>query len=210
MISLPVLGAAYALFHATHGVGDYIFQRDWQAQNKSKQGLLPFTYGPVSGETFCGEVTGNDFKWIGWNRAVWSHAIEYSLGFLPALFFLHAYNPGFSIFLAWLGILLPHAWMDTRKFLTWFVQKTKGWMPGDLARLAQTGFNLRTKFVSSTPVIKGGDTYSVPAGNYIEVGDPLEHAMLQAAVRVHVTIHLDQKFHYACLLLTALYVAWTV
>lgn len=33
---------------------------------------------------------------------------------------------------------------------------------------------------------------------------------IQAAVRVHVSIHMDQKFHYACLLLTAAWLAWGV
>jgi hypothetical protein len=33
-----------------------------------------------------------------------------------------------------------------------------------------------------------------------------EQPLYEAAVRVHVAIEMDQKFHYLCLFLTALYV----
>lgn len=35
-----LIGAAYAALHATHGIADYWFQTDWQAQNKSNLGWL--------------------------------------------------------------------------------------------------------------------------------------------------------------------------
>jgi len=169
VINLPILAAAYALFHATHGIADYWFQVPYQANNKSKRGLLPFDLLSAS---MTGELEFNP-RWTGWNTPLWSHILVYTLSFLPALLFLQSYNPGFNLWYALGSIALPHAWMDTRRFLSWFCHVTKGWNYPDTVN----------KMVS-------------------------EVDMLGAAVKVHVTIEMDQKWHYASLLGTALYISW--
>jgi len=77
--------------------------------------------------------------------------------------------PGWRLFALPFVVGLPHAWMDRRKFLGWFLLKTKGWAPEHMSTL-------------SAPVV---------------------------AVRTHVAIHMDQKFHYFCLMLTAMWLAWS-
>ena len=137
------MGAIYAMLHAVHGVADYWFQTDWQAQNKSK-------------------------NW----KALWSHALVYGAAFVPVgivLDFVAGVALWKCLAIPWV-ILVPHAWMDKRRFLSWFLRTTKGWKPEDMA------------------------TLSAPA----------------VAVRTHVAIHMDQKFHYLCLMLTAAWLAWGV
>ncbi len=148
-IDLAVMGAAYALLHATHGIADYWVQTDWQAQNKSK-------------------------NW----KALWSHILTYSLCFLaPALFLLGigAIGPVKALLLP-LVVGLPHAFMDQRGFLKWFLAKSKGWTGDGYEDLKPKG---------------------VDAFTFAKI----------AAVRTHVGIHLDQKYHYLCLLLTAIWLA---
>lgn len=138
-----LMGATYAMLHAVHGIADYWFQTDWQAQNKSKR----------------------------WD-ALLLHILSYSGSFIPVGAILHFYA-GADI---WKCLLLPfvigipHAWMDRRRFLMWFLATTKGWKSEDMA------------------------TLSAPA----------------VAVRTHVAIHMDQKFHYLCLLLTAAWISYGV
>lgn len=141
MIDFGLMGGIYAMLHAVHGIADYWFQTDWQAQNKSKN-----------------------------IQALGHHAIVYSFSFLPVAIALSMFS---EVDQQKLGILplvigIPHAWMDRRRFLGWFLRTTKGWKPEDMA------------------------TLSAPA----------------VAVRTHVAIHMDQKFHYLCLLLTAAWLAW--
>lgn len=141
MIDFGLMGATYAMLHAVHGVADYWVQTDWQAQNKSK-------------------------NW----RALANHALTYGLCFYSVSFVLHYLSDvpiWKALALPWV-VLLPHAWMDRRRFLGWFLRTTKGWKPEDMA------------------------TLKAPA----------------VAIRTHVTIHMDQKFHYLCLMLTAAWLAW--
>lgn len=141
-----LMGAIYAMLHATHGIADYWFQTDWQAQNKSKRWDALIQHA-------C--VYGLSFAWIGWVLAnlgyiSWDKAIA-----LPFV------------------IAIPHAWMDRRRFLGWFLRTTKGW----------------------TPELDPGQPATLMAAQII-------------AVRTHVTIHMDQKFHYACLCATAAWLAY--
>lgn len=134
-----IMSVIYCMFHAIHGVADYWVQTDWQAKNKSK-------------------------NW----KALWTHVLTYSLCFVPVSILLH-YSTNISktkLLLLPVVIGLCHAFMDQRKFLNWFLFKTKGWGPAD---------------------------FPAPP-EYID--------------RTHVTIHMDQKYHYLCLLLTAIWIAW--
>lgn len=137
-----LMGASYAMLHAVHGVADYWFQTDWQAQNKSKR----------------------------WD-ALLSHVAVYGLSFgvvSLALFAAGQVTLAKALLLP-VVVAVPHAWMDRRRFLNWFLRRTKGWKAEDMA------------------------TLSAPA----------------VAVRTHVAIHMDQKFHYLCLLVTAAWLAWS-
>lgn len=135
-----LVGGIYAALHATHGIADYWLQTDWQAQNKSK-------------------------NW----KALAAHIIVYSIAFAPLALLLDVTTdiPLWKLNLLPFVVGLPHAWMDRRKFLGWFLRTTKGWKPEDMA------------------------TLPAPA----------------VAVRTHVAIHMDQKFHYLCLFLTAVWLA---
>ena len=140
MIDFGLMGGIYAMLHAVHGIADYWLQTDWQAQNKSKN----------------------------WNALI-RHVCVYGLSFVSVGLVLQYFSdvPEWKLMcLPWV-IAIPHMWMDRRSFLGWFLRKTKGWMPEDIASLP--------------PVA--------------------------VAVRTHVAIHMDQKFHYLCLLLTAAWLA---
>lgn len=141
MIDFGLMGGIYAMLHAVHGIADYWFQTDWQAQNKSK-------------------------NWV----ALFSHVAFYGISFLSVslVLFLTTEISTLKLDLLPLVIAVPHAWMDRRRFLGWFLRTTKGWKPEDMATLP-------------SPAV---------------------------AVRTHVAIHMDQKFHYLCLLLTAAWLAW--
>lgn len=143
MLNWGLMGAIYAMFHATHGVADYWLQTDWMAQNKSK-------------------------NW----HALGAHIAVYAGSFIPVVLVLKELTTieDWKLMALPFVVGLPHAWMDRRAFLKWFCLVTKKWSDYDIPKL--------------TP--------------------------LQTAVRVHVTIHMDQKFHYACLCLTALWLAWGV
>lgn len=139
-LDLGLMGGIYAMFHAAHGVADYWLQTDWMAQNKGKQ----------------------------WN-ALLIHTIVYALVFAPIGCGLMVAGtiPAWKALALPFVVGIPHGWMDRRKFLGWFCEKTKGWKAEDIPNLSA----------------------------------------IQTAVRVHVTIHMDQKFHYACLLATAAWLA---
>lgn len=203
MFDLGTLGAAYALLHATHGIADYWIQRDWQANAKSKKGLLPWTWAddfatPDLASYALKLVGGKKLKWIGWNKAVLSHAVEYALCFIPALWLLDV--RGWELAAYVFAIFLPHAWMDTRQFLMWFCHKTKGWNVGDL----DWGFDTKNGLVSEDDAYQTVDSWANHRGR---ISIPEAH-FYKAAVRVHVSIHMDQKFHYACLLGIALARSW--
>lgn len=140
MIDWGLVGGIYAMFHACHGIADYWLQTDWQAQNKSK-------------------------NW----HALLRHGIIYGFSFMALFPILDGSVSNLKLALLPWVIMLPHIWMDRRRFLGWFLRTTKGWKPEDMA------------------------TLSAPA----------------VAVRTHVAIHMDQKFHYLCLMLTAAWLAWS-
>lgn len=64
---LAAFAAFYVLFHVAHGIGDYIVQSDWQAQNKSKNSV-----------------------------ALWSHALSYGATFVPFLALAAALTQGLT------------------------------------------------------------------------------------------------------------------
>lgn len=101
MFDLAIFGATYALFHATHGVFDYLLQTGWMGDNKSKR----------------------------WD-ALLVHCSVYTFGFALALWFLERFGDvsissgQFFTVLGW--IFLTHVFMDNRKFLMWYVHKLRG------------------------------------------------------------------------------------
>jgi hypothetical protein len=108
MFNFGLIGAAYAMMHATHGIADYWLQTDWQAQNKAK-------------------------NWT----ALLNHVFSYSIAFIPTGQFLF-HCDGISLrkaLLLPLVIGIPHLIMDRRRFLNWFLLKAKGWRSEDMATL---------------------------------------------------------------------------
>jgi hypothetical protein len=224
MFDPAIFAAAYGLMHALHGVADYWLQTDWQAQNKSKN-----------------------------FQALNTHVLVYSIVMVLVFFplSLMGWHEPFSwtgyAFGAW--IYLTHAFMDTRKPIAWFCEKTKGWsrdgkvhvthtleelirMQGAAvvncaAQLPYMGGSDPSKpgtlppFVYASDVKKfyayrpraassldtdyelGGWVPFEPATGYARELTPLE-----TAVRLHVTIAMDQKFHYLTLAIAALFLSW--
>lgn len=125
--------------------------------------------------------------WFG--SALWGHVIVYTASFVPALVLLGLAFPAqlsvteYSIALASIGGL--HILMDQRGFLYWFCEKTKGWTK-DVTELNEA-FESRAVNIKSL-----FDLASV------------------AAVRMHVGIEMDQKYHFLCLGLTAAYLAFVM
>lgn len=157
-IDPTILCTAFVLFYVSHRVADYWIQTDWQAQNKSKN-----------------------------LKALLTHALTYTLSFLPALALLHHLwpRPSWHWALAALAVGLPHALVDTRRVVSWFARTTKGW-PDDHSDLE--------------PLAGSWSPYGpVPGPN------PAYPWMV--ATRFHVLIELDQSLHELCLLLLALALA---
>jgi hypothetical protein len=218
MFDPALFAAAYALFHATHGIADYWLQTDWQAQNKSKNAA-----------------------------ALWKHASIYTMAFTPALFILEM-TMGWNPTTKWAGfifcalVMLPHAWMDTRKPIAWFCYKFKDWRPDNQVELSRQQLfekysvmhtvNRQSNllhFHAFDAVMASGAT-NHPGLVYVRESDTFHYATavaghitgwsefdvvrtrdltpFEVALRLHVTIALDQKFHYACLAIAALFVAW--
>lgn len=158
-INLPTFAAAYGLFHVTHGIADYWFQTPWMAQNKSKSFV---------------------------NLPLLTHCTVYALSFIPALLLLGLKITTLELWTVVIGyILIPHALMDNRIFLTWFNKTTKGWNAPIDREIAAEYDGYRNQYFAFWPESLGVDQ----------------------AVKVHVTIHMDQKYHYLCLALVALWIA---
>lgn len=121
-------------------------------------------------------------------KALLSHVVIYSMAFWCVGWVLLAYAglAQWKCAVLPLVIGIPHGWMDRRKFLMWFCDKAKGWKYTDLEKI----------------VVENKDRLNIAEG-------PVKLA-LTAAVRTHVVIHMDQKFHYLCLMLTAMWLAWGI
>ena len=122
-------------------------------------------------------------KWI--NLPLTTHVVIYSLSFIPALLILGVPVVSSKLLLLLFAIGVPHLLMDNRIFLTWFNKTTKGWTaPKD----------------RMMPVVEPRSGAPMTALWPEQLG-------IEQAVKVHVTIHMDQKFHYLCLGLTALWLS---
>ncbi len=139
-----LFASAFILFFVSHGIADYWIQTDFQARNKAKD------------------------LW-----ALSRHVLTYTLCFIPALLILGVSAASWEFYAVLLSIGLPHAWMDRRTFLSWFLRTLKDWHPWpEKATLAEMG-----------------------------------NIMMQHPIRVHVSIEMDQRFHYLCLAATAAWIA---
>lgn len=86
----------------SHLVGDYLFQTEWQAENKHG-GLGP---DPVH------------------RRALVAHVATYGLAFVPALVWL-ATDIGGWVAVAAVAILVPHFVQDDGRLLLWYLRVVK-------------------------------------------------------------------------------------
>lgn len=149
--------------------------------------LFHFTHGVADYWVQTHWMAQNKSKPKGWLIPLSAHVVSYTLLFIPALILVGVKPASWRLVVYLLAIGLPHAWMDRRVFLTWFCRVTKGWKQPAL------------KPLDKDYVLVDEDKY----GRGTVPGWP-EIYGIEQAVKVHVTIHMDQKFHYLCLGLTAL------
>jgi hypothetical protein len=97
--------AVLAGFLVAHMVGDYLFQTDWQARNKSR-GLGGGT-NPVA------------------RRALLTHVSTYTLAFLPAFVWIASnVEAGWAVLAAVL-IFVPHAIVDDGRIVRLYLTRVK-------------------------------------------------------------------------------------
>lgn len=215
MLDPAIFAAIFVILYVAHGIGDYWVQTDWQAQNKAKN-----------------------------KAALLLHVSTYTLTFAPALLAIATFrslNVG-EFLVALLAIAVPHALLDTRKLITWFCEKTKGWRRDNQVNLYRDEQDYRqksdTRIIYSaqldriSPVREPGPSPTLytddtrvyycsvpyegeggePVFKWVPFAPPI-HATRdlnpwEIAIRLHVTIALDQKAHYLCLAAVAAWLAW--
>jgi hypothetical protein len=121
------------------------------------------------------------------------HVVIYSLSFIPALLVVGVPAASSKLLLSLFVIGVPHLLMDNRLFLTWFNRVTKGWTAPKDRELP---------YVHEEETVKAGREWTWGVQKWPEAWG------IEQAVKVHVSIHMDQKFHYLCLGLTALWLSW--
>jgi hypothetical protein len=104
---VPTWVEVFAIFAVCHLVGDYLLQTEFQATNK-KGGL---------GRSRVAR------------RALFTHALTYTLAFAPALVWLAAERDALWV-LALAGLVfVPHLVQDDGRLLLWYLQRVKGTGP---------------------------------------------------------------------------------
>jgi hypothetical protein len=96
----------FAVFVVSHAFGDYLLQTDWQATNK-RGGL------------------GRDRTS---RRALLSHVLTYTLGFVPAGVWLASDGDlsALGLVLLAIGIYVPHVVQDDGRLLSAYIARVKG------------------------------------------------------------------------------------
>jgi hypothetical protein len=95
--------SVFAGFLVAHLVGDYLFQTDWQARNKS---------GGLSRRGESG-------------RALLSHVASYTAAYLPAFVWIGAdLDPGWAVVAAVL-VFVPHLLIDDGRLVRLYVSRVK-------------------------------------------------------------------------------------
>jgi Protein of unknown function (DUF3307) len=111
--------SVFAGFLVAHLVGDYLFQTDWQARNKS---------GGLSGRgVAC--------------RALLSHVSSYTVAFLPAFVWIGTELDGGWAIVAAVLIFLPHLVIDDGRLVRLYLSRVKradGWDLGLAASVDQS------------------------------------------------------------------------
>jgi hypothetical protein len=100
--------AVFDVFLVCHLVGDFLFQTDWQANNK---------YGGLGGDPAR-------------RRALVSHVVTYTLAFLPALIWIACETNLWRAVLAAVVIAVPHLIQDDGRLLDAYMRRVKG--PGSV------------------------------------------------------------------------------
>jgi hypothetical protein len=98
--------AVFVVFFASHQVGDYLLQTDWQAMHK-RGGL---GRDPVA------------------RRALFSHTFTYWLAYLPAFIWISS-SLGWTTLIVAVTVVLPHLIQDDGRLLTIYLRKVKGLDP---------------------------------------------------------------------------------
>jgi hypothetical protein len=101
--------AVFDVFLVCHLVGDFLFQTDWQANNK---------YAGLGGDPAR-------------RRALVSHVVTYTLAFLPALVWIACETELWRALLAAVVIAVPHLIQDDGRLLDAYMRRIKG--PGSVA-----------------------------------------------------------------------------
>ena len=96
--------AVFDVFLVCHLVGDFLFQTDWQANNK---------YAGLGGDPAR-------------RRALISHVVTYTLAFLPALVWIGLELNLWRAVLAAVVIAVPHLIQDDRRLLDTYMRRVKG------------------------------------------------------------------------------------
>ncbi|MEA2442511.1 MAG: hypothetical protein QOH76_3935 [Thermoleophilaceae bacterium] len=95
----------FAVFVVSHALGDYLLQTDWQATHK-RGGL------------------GRDRTRM---RALLSHVLVYTLGFVPAgIWLADAGLDAAGLALLAVGIYVPHMIQDDGRLLSGYIRRVKG------------------------------------------------------------------------------------
>jgi hypothetical protein len=95
----------FAVFVVSHALGDYLLQTDWQATHK-RGGL------------------GRDRTRT---RALLSHVLVYTLGFVPAgIWLADAGLDAAGLVLLAVGIYVPHMVQDDGRLLSGYIRRVKG------------------------------------------------------------------------------------
>lgn len=102
----------FAVLLVSHLVGDFLLQTEWQATNK---------YGGLGGRRSAAR------------RALATHVLTYTLGFVPALVWL-ADSLGWGVLWVAALVAVPHLVQDDGRLLSAYLKRAKGSDagPGDL------------------------------------------------------------------------------
>ena len=96
----------FAVFVVSHALGDYLLQTDWQATNKR---------GGLGRDRIS-------------RRALLSHVLTYTLGFVPAGIWLATDGDlsALGLVLLAVGIYVPHMVQDDGRLLSSYIRRVKG------------------------------------------------------------------------------------
>lgn len=224
-MNLALFAAAYALFHATHKVADYWLQTDWMAQNKSKGGPLwgwvnpalsihlavyaiSFTPALLLLQRFGG-ITSSEVAIAFW-------AIYLPHGWMDRRRFLTWFCEETK---GWRSDNLVDLPITPERLSEAFFGHVKTFVVDSEQNLQTLGLpQMTVKNASVMAYVRKTDSLytknldlpgwiKLPNNEFTSFVRTRDLTPLEAAIRTHVFIEMDQSFHYLSLLLVALWLA---